>query len=65
MLANIPSTKGKLGNVKNEAERLFLLVVPEVANDSDWVTPSFVKPKTKSNQVRLLSDFRNFNKQLK
>ena len=65
MLANIPSTKGKLGNVKNEAECLFLLVVPEVANDSDWVAPSFVKPKTKLNRVRLLIDFRNLNKQLK
>ena len=50
--------------LKNEAECLFLLVVSEVENDSEWGGPSFVKPKTKSNQVRLLNDFRNLNKQL-
>ena len=39
--------------------------VLEVENDSEWGSPTFAKPKPKSNQVRFLSDFRNINKQLK
>ena len=50
---------------KKEVERLFLLVVPEVANDSEWGSPSFAQHKPKSNRLRLLSDFRNLNEQLK
>ena len=36
-----------------------------VANDSEWVDPSFAQLKPKSNRVCFLSDFRNPNKQLK
>ena len=50
---------------KKEVEHLFLLEVLDVANDSEGGYPSFAQPKPKSNQVRLISDFRNINKQLK
>ena len=49
---------------KMEVERLVLLGVLEIANDSEWVAPSFVQHKHKSNRVRFLSEFRNLNKQL-
>ena len=35
--------------VKKEAENLVPLGVSKVANDSEWVSPSFDKPKPKSN----------------
>ena len=47
-----------------EVERLVLLEVLEVADDSEWGSPSFAQPKSKSNLV-FLSDFSNLNKQLK
>ena len=50
---------------KNKVERLFLLGVLEVVNNSEWGDPFFAQLKPKSNQVRLLSDFRNKNKNLK
>ena len=50
---------------KKGVERLLLLVVPEVANYSEWGAPSFAQHKPKSNRVRLLSDVRNLNKELK
>ena len=50
---------------KKEFKRLVLLVILEVSNDSEWGDPTFSQPKTKSNQVRFLSGFRNLNKQLK
>ena len=50
---------------KKGVERLLLLVVPEVAYDSEWVSPSSAQHKPKSNRVRLLSDVRNWNKELK
>ena len=50
---------------KNEVERLVLLGVFKVANDSECGAPSFVQPKPKSYQVSFISDFRNLNKQLK
>ena len=50
---------------KKEVERLVLLGVLEVENDSEWGAPYFAQPKNKSNRVRFLSDFRNLNKQLK
>ena len=37
----------------------------EVSNDSELEAPSFAQPKSKSNQVRFLIDFRNLNKKLK
>ena len=49
---------------KKEVERLVLLVLLNVANDSEWGDQSFAQPKPKSNRVRLLSDFRDLNKQL-
>ena len=50
---------------KKEVERLILLGVIEIANDSEWGGPSFAQPKNKSNLVLFLSDFINLNKQLK
>ena len=50
---------------KQEVEHLVVLGVLELANDSEWVAPSFAKPKHKLNQVHFLSEFRNLNKQLK
>ena len=64
MIATITSTKGKGGNVKNEIERLFLIGVPGVVNNSQRGAPYFSQPKPKSNQVCFLSDFRNLNRQL-
>ena len=49
---------------KKEVERLFLLGFLKEANDSEWGAPSFAQPKPKSNWVKILSDFRNINKQL-
>ena len=51
--------------IKKEVERLVLLGVLEIENDSEWVSPSFAQPKPKSNQIHFISDFRNLNKQLK
>ena len=42
---------------------LVILGLLEVANDSEWGSPSFAEPKPKSNIVCLLSDFRNLNQQ--
>ena len=66
-LHNLESTRNKLKEemFKQEVEHLVLLVVLELANYSEWVAPSFEKPKLKSNQVHFLSEFRNLNKQLK
>ena len=50
---------------KKGVERLVLLGVPRVANDSEWGAPYFSHPKPKSSRVRFLGDFRNLNKQLK
>ena len=50
---------------KKEVERLVLLGVLDVANDSEWLAPSFAQPKPKSNQVHFLTDFGDINKQLK
>ena len=49
---------------KGEVEYLVLLGFLELANDSEWVAPSFEQPKPKSNQVHFVSDFRTLNKQL-
>ena len=50
---------------KKEVERLVLLGVLKVANDSDWGASSFDQPKPKSNRICFLCEFRNLNKQLK
>ena len=50
---------------KKEVGCLVLLGVLEVENDSEWRAPSFAQPKPQSNQVYLLSEFKNINKQLK
>ena len=50
---------------KKEVERLVPLGFLEVANDWEWVAPSFAQPKPRSNRVRFLSGFSNINKQLK
>ena len=50
---------------RKEVERLVKLGVLKEANDSEWVSPSFAKPKPKMNNASLLSDFRNLNTQLK
>ena len=50
---------------KKEVEHLVLVGFFERVNDLEWGSPSLVKPKSKSNWVRFLSDSRNINKQLK
>ena len=50
---------------KQQVENLVALGVLELANNSEWLAPSFVKSKPKSNQVHFLSEFMNLNKQLK
>ena len=59
----VPKVQKKI--FKKDVERLIQLGVLEVAHDSEWGAPSFAWHKSKSNQVRFLSDFRNMNKQLK
>ena len=49
---------------KKEVECLVLLGFLDVANNSEWGSPSFAKPKPESNQVSFLRDFRNINKHL-
>ena len=44
-----PVTKVHEKMFKKEVERLFLLGVLEVANDSEWGSPSVAQPKHKSN----------------
>ena len=49
---------------KKEVDRLVLLGVLELDNDSEWGSQSFAQTKKKSNQVNFLSDFKNLNKKL-
>ena len=65
LLRPYPEPKVHKEMFKKQVERLVLLGVLEVANDSEWGAPSFAQPKYKSNQVPFLSGFRNLNKQLK
>ena len=65
MFETISSTKGTWIIVKKEFERSVLLGVRDLAKDSEWGSPSFAQPKSKSNQVCFISDFRNLNKPLK
>ena len=51
--------------LKKEVERLVILGLLDVQNDSDVGAPYFAKIKPKSNQLHLLSNFRNINKELK
>ena len=60
-----PVSKVQKEIFKQEVEHLVILEVLELGNYSEWVDPSFVKPKPKSNQVHFLIEFRNINKQLK
>ena len=65
MIMITPFSEVTRGNVKNEVERLVLLGFLDVENDSEWLSPFFVQPKSKSNRVHFLSDFLNLNKHLK
>ena len=49
---------------KKEVERLVILGVLALANNSERGSPYFAQPKSKTNQVSFLSDFRNLNKKL-
>ena len=42
-----------------------MLGVLEIANGSEWGSPSISQPKLKTNRVCFISDFINLNKQLK
>ena len=37
----------------------------EEANDLEWGAPYFSQPKSNTNRIRFLSEFRNLNRQLK
>ena len=65
MLATISSTEGAQDNVQKEVERLVLIGVFDLANDSEWGSTSFAKPKPKLNWLSFLSDLSNLNKRLK
>ena len=60
-----PVQKAHAVMLKKYFEHLFLLGLIEGAKNSKWVYPSFVQPKSKTNRVCFLSDFRNLNKPLK
>ena len=45
-------------------ERLVLLGLLDISNDSEWGAPYFSQLRPKTNRVRFLSYFRNLNKQL-
>ena len=42
ILHPVPKLHGEM--FKKEVERLVLLGVPEIANDSEWGAPSFAQP---------------------
>ena len=46
---------------KKDIERLVIIGVLGVENDSEWVSLSFAQPKPTSNRVCFLSGFRNIN----
>ena len=50
---------------KKEDKILVKLVFLKEVNESESVAPSFAQPEAKTNQVRLLSEFRNLKRQLK
>ena len=37
---------------------------PQTRNDSDWVARPLLQPKTNTNRLLFVSNFRNLNKQL-
>ena len=49
---------------RKEVEIMVKLGVTKEANYPEWGAPSFAHPKTKTNQIRFLSDFQNLNRQL-
>ena len=51
--------------LKKELKRLVLLGIWAKANESEWGSPYFSKPKSKTNRVQFLSDFGNLNRQIK
>ena len=50
---------------RKEVNILVLLGLVVEANDSEWVATSFAQTNTKTDRIRLLSDFHNLNRQLK
>ena len=50
---------------RKSVKRLVSLGVLEEANEPKWGATLFAQPKTKTNRVRFLSDFRNLNRQIK
>jgi hypothetical protein len=50
--------------MKREVERLVMIGVLEVCNDSKWGAPTFIIPK-KDGRIRFISDFRKLNQYLK
>ena len=60
-----PVTRVHKTMFRKEVKRLVKLGGLEEANDSEWGAPSFAQPKTKTNRVRFLSEFRNLKSKLK
>ena len=50
---------------RKEVNRLVLLGLIVEENESEWGAPYFAQPNTKTDCIRLLSEFHNLNRQLK
>ena len=64
-LRPFPVMRVKEAMLRKKVEKIVDLRALENLNESNWVAPSFSWPKSKSNWVRFLSDFRNLNRQCK
>jgi hypothetical protein len=49
---------------RKEIDRLLLIGILERNSDSEWAAPTFIHPK-KTGDVRVLTDFRRLNAQLR
>ena len=60
-----PGPRVKETMLRKDVRRLVILGVIKKLNDSEWGATSFAKPRAKTDCTRLLSEFRNLNRQLK
>ena len=65
IIVTMSSTEGTRGNFQKGGYTFIPTVITWTSEWSEWRSPYFVKPKTKSNRVHFINDFRNINKQLK
>ena len=65
MFAPLSNTKGKRGHVHKVSRKTSKIRCSRRGNSCKWGASSFDQPTPKTNRVRLLSDYRNLNSQLK